>query len=222
MNKQIYLTWQCKDHDTRYVVGELTQVKNESYMFRYVYGEDLEYAKKLGFSGYPSFPDLEKVYDQNVIESFAMRLPSRSREDFQKLLTYWDIQNSAISDFDLLSITGGKLKTDRFELIDPHEHLRPNHFLTELAGHVHHNAENILRGLSKGAVLNVERAFENKWDRFAVKVLFGNKQIGYIKKIHARSVANELEAGRPVRVDVKNFYINGVVNSILLRVSFDK
>lgn len=222
VNRKIYLTWQSKEHETRYLVGELIETASQEYVFCYVPGADLEAAKALGFSGYPAFPDLEKKYDQHVLESFVMRLPSRSREDFQKLLTYWDIQNPTISDFDLLSITGARLKTDRFELIDPHEHLRPNHFLTELAGHFHHDVDGILRGMPIGAILKLERELDNKWDRFAVKVLRDDKQIGYIKKIHARTVAEELAAGRAVHANVKNHYINGVVNSILLKVTFAK
>jgi hypothetical protein len=217
--RRVYLLWQSTDHSLRHIVGELIETNDKRYLFRYVAGKDLDVAKALGFSGYPAFPDLTKEYSQNVIESFAMRLPSRAREDFKKLLAYWDIHHADISDFDLLAITGGQLKTDRFEFIDPHEHKRPNQFLTELAGYTHYADDNILRNLPQGTVLDVEPEPANKYDPCAVKVLYGGQHIGYIKKVHSRTVAEEIKKGRKIGVNVNNANINGVVNSILLKVS---
>lgn len=221
LERKIYLLWQSADHSRRYVIGELIENSDKQYSFRYVQGPDLEEAKKLGFDAYPAFPDLNKEYHQNVIESFAMRLPARSREDFQRLLEYWNIQDSNISDFDLLSITGGQLKTDYFEFIDPHEHKRPAEFLTELAGYAHYADDLMLRNLSRGIALDVELEPKNRWDSYAVKVKYKDKCIGYIKKIHSRTISSEIGKGRKIQVYVSNASINGVVNSVLLKVLFN-
>ena len=214
----IYLSWKPTDHGNRHIVAELVERSEEEYCFRYIQGEDLEKAKKLGFNGYPAFPDLNKEYMVNAIDPFVMRLPARARTDFAGLLNYWEIHNSDISDFDLLAITGGRLRTDNFEFIDPHKVKRPNQFLTELAGFVYHADDKELRGLSTGEELQLESDPSNRWDSHAVKVLYQGKQIGYIKRVHAQTITEEITKGKQVKAEVRNSDINGVVNSILLKI----
>ena len=215
----IYLSWKSTDHGNRHIVAELIERPEGEYCFRYIQGEDLAKAKKLGFNGYPAFPDLNKEYTVNAIDPFVMRLPARSRTDFAGLLSYWEIHNPDISDFDLLAITGGRLRTDNFELIDPHKIKRPNQFLTELAGFVHYAEDNKLRSLSVGEELQLERDPGNRWDPYAVKVLYQGKQIGFIKRVHSQTVAEEIAKGKKVKAEVRNSDINGVVNSILLKIT---
>jgi len=215
----IYLSWKSTDHGNRHIVAELIERPQGEYCFRYIQGEDLEKAKKLGFNGYPAFPDLNKEYTLNAIDPFVMRLPARARTDFAGLLNYWEIHNTDISDFDLLAITGGRLRTDNFELIDPHKIKRPNQFLTELAGFVHHAEDKKLRSLSVGEELQLERDPSNRWDPYAVKVLYQGKQIGFIKRVHSQTVAEEIAKGKKVKAEVRNSDINGVVNSILLKIT---
>ena len=218
--RTIYLSWQATDHGKRYIVAELTEKAPGQYSFRYIQGKDLEEAKKLGFNGYPAFPNLNQAYTTHAIDPFVMRLPARSRTDFNGLLKYWEIQNPNISDFDLLAITGGKLRTDNFEFIDPHSTKRPNQFLTELAGFVYHADDKKLRNIPAGAQLELEREPNNKWDLKAVKVLYQGEQIGYIKKVHSQAVCEELAKGKTVKTEVKDFSANGVVNSILIKITF--
>ena len=217
--RTIYLSWQAADHGKRYIVAELVEKPNGQYRFRYIADKDLEDAKKLGFNGYPAFPKLDQEYTINAIDPFVMRLPSRSRTDFNDLLNYWEIHNHEISDFDLLAITGGKLRTDNFEFIDPHKIKRPNQFLTELAGFVYHAEDHKLRSIPAGAELQLERDSGNRYDPYAVKVLYKGEQIGYIKRVHSQTIAEELDKGKKIRAEVKNFDVNGVVNSILLKIT---
>ncbi len=217
--RTIYLSWQSTDHGNRYIVAELVETSKGQYYFHYIPGKDLEEAKKLGFNGYPAFPTLDQDYTVNAIDPFVMRLPARSRIDFNDLLNYWEIKNPDISDFDLLAITGGKLRTDNFEFIDPHKTKRPNQFLTELAGFVYHEEDQKLRTIPAGCELQLEREPNNSYDPYAVKVLYKGKQIGYIKKVHSQTIAQELDSGKQVKAEVKNFDVNGVVNSILLKIT---
>ena len=136
---------------------------------------------------------MDKEYSLNAIDPFVMRLPARSRADFIDLLNYWEIENSDISDFDLLAITGGKLRTDNYEFIDPHKVKRPNQFLTELAGFVYHAEDDKLRSIPAGAELQLERESGNRYDPYAVKVLYNGEQIGYIKRVHSQTIAEELD-----------------------------
>ena len=217
--RTIYLSWQAIDHGQRYIVAELIEKANGEYCFRYIPGNDLEEAKKQGFSGYPAFPDFDKEYTNNAIDPFVMRLPARARTDLDTLLNYWEIHGRNITDFNLLAITGGKLRTDNFEFIDPHKNKRPNQFLTELAGFVHHAEDKNLRAIPVGVEVQLERDSDNRFDPFAVKVLYQGKQIGYIKKVHAQTISEEIAKGKNVRVEIKNFDLNGVVNSILLKIT---
>ncbi|OGX24258.1 MAG: hypothetical protein A3D10_08715 [Omnitrophica WOR_2 bacterium RIFCSPHIGHO2_02_FULL_48_11] len=217
--RAIYLSWQSTDHGKRYIVAELIEKSNGQYCFRYIPGKDLDEAKKVGFDGYPAFPNLDEEYTLNAIDPFVMRLPARSRMDFSELLNYWEIQNSNISDFDLLAITGGRLRTDNFEFIDPHAVKRPNQFLTELAGFVYHAEDQELRNIPAGSQMQLERDIGNRHDPYAVKVLYKGKQIGYIKRVHSQTVAEELDKGKKVKAEIKNFDVNGVVNSILLKIT---
>ena len=220
--KKIYLSWQQYEHQGRYIVAELIESSVGQYCFRYLSGKDLEDAQKLGFQGYPAFPDFRKEYNQNVIESFSMRLPARSRGDFKDLLTYWEINDTGISDFDLISITGGRLLTDTFEFIDPHANKRPDKFLTELAGFVHYAEDNHLRNIPVDSILQLERQTDNQWDPYAVKVLYKGKHVGYIKKLHAETIAEALNGGQIVVAKVSNANINGIINSILLRITIEE
>lgn len=51
-----------------------------------------------------------------------------------------------------------------------------------------------------------------------MKVLYQGEQIGYIKKVHSQTISKELDEGTTVNAEVKNFNVNGVVNSILLKL----
>src|SRR5260221_8913205 len=129
--KTIYLTWQPTLHSGRHIVGALERGQH-GYSFSYVHGKDLEEAQKLGFKGYPAFPQIDQRYTQNVIESFGSRVPPRSRSDFESTLKLWEIQDENISDFDFLAVTGGQLATDLFLFIDPHNENAPTSFLSRL------------------------------------------------------------------------------------------
>lgn len=216
--RTIYLSWQAVDHGERYIVAELIQMANGEYCFHYIRGKDLEEAQKQGFNGYPAFPDFDKEYTNNAIDPFVMRLPARARTDLDALLNYWEIPTRDISDFDLLAITGGRLRTDNFEFIDPHRIKPPNQFLTELAGFVYYAEDQRLREIPVSAEVQLERDPGNRFDPSAVKVLYQGKQIGYIKKVHAQTVSEELAKGKRIRAEIKNFDVNGVVNSVLLKI----
>ena len=218
--RSIYLVWKQADHEKRYVVGRLTETDYVYYAFSYEPGNDLDEAHKKGFQGYPSFPltNTKKIYDDGVIQSFALRLPARTRIDFKHLLEFWEIKNSEISDFDLLSITGGRLPTDNFEFIDPHLFKRPNKFLTYLAGFKYHADDSILRTLKNGVLVELEREPNNHHDQNAVKVIYMNNKIGYINRVHAATLAAEMDSGKEVKASIKNVEANGVIYSVLLRI----
>ena len=223
-SRKIYLVWRAGQHKGRLVIGELSETPEKRYVFRYRDGSsDLKEALTLGFAGYPAFPLKGEEFTENIIETFSMRLPPRSRSDFHDFLKRWEIQNQNISDFDLLSITGGKLVTDHFEFIDPHAHKRPNQFITELAGITHTlkdgNVVEQLKKLKGGKEVSLRRNPDNRFDPDAVEVYYSNNHVGHIKRIHATTISNELKANIPVKAFIKDIDANGVINSVLLKVS---
>jgi len=217
--KLIYLTWQGDVHQERLVIGELIETSDKRCSFRYHFGEDLKKAKKLGFKSYSAFPDLNAIYNTNVIEAFEMRLPARERDDFQGLLERWEIKNSDISSFDLLAVTGGKLPTDRFEFVDPHNEQPPIEFITELAGFTYYADDQYLKAMSVDQELRLEREMGNQYDMFAVKVYLYSKHIGYIKKVHSTVISQAIEKAFKVSVVICRIDANGIVNAIMLRVN---
>jgi len=76
-----------------------------------------------------------------------------------------------------------------------------------------------LRNIPAGSQMQLERDIGNRHDPYAVKVLYKGKQIGYIKRVHSQTVAEELDKGKKVKAEIKNFDVNGVVNSILLKIT---
>ncbi len=218
VENKIFLIWQPSEHKKRYIVGELIQIDGKNYIFRYIKGDDLDEAIKKGFSGYPAFSDLDREYQENVLQTFSMRFPSRQSENFKKLLRYWQIYDQNINDFDLLSITGGQLATDTFEFIDPHSNKRPNAFLTEVAGFVFYADEKQLRTFNEGTKLDLKREPENNYDPFAVEVLYQGEKIGYIKRVHAETISKLLEQGINVEAELVNINANGIINSVLLKI----
>jgi hypothetical protein len=76
-------------------------------------------AQKNGFEPYPTFPDIELVYD-NVIDAFMRRLPPRKRGDFTKYLEGLRLlPNASLRDFTLLGYSGAKPPSDGFSIIHP-------------------------------------------------------------------------------------------------------
>ena len=65
----------------------------------------------------------------------------------------------------------------------------------------------------------IERESGNRYDPYAVKVIYQGEQIGYIKKVHSQTIAEEIDKGKKVKAEIKNFDVNGVVNSILLKIT---
>lgn len=208
MNKtqKLVLTWKPGPHRRKTAIGELVQNETKTF-FRYIISKtDYESLKDKGFVLYYPFDNIEKVYDENVLDAFKSRLPDRRRSDFKKILSYWEINDLEISDFNLLKITGARLPTDGFELIDSLEDREPPfEFLFQIAGVCYYEIpENLILGSS----LNLMPEPTNEFDKNAVKVLTtDNKLIGYIPSVQSKSVKYFIEKFN-VKTIVKNKFEN--------------
>jgi hypothetical protein len=215
--KTTYLTWRKAEGQRRFVVAKLVEAL-EGYRFEYLFTDKLNEAKKAGFTGYPAFELCETIYEGDVLSTFARRLVDSSRSDYDKFLRYWNAESYKGSNFALLGLTGAKLHTDTFEFIAPHDEV-PARFLTEVAG-LHHADESLLDRIKQSQSyekITLLAEPENEYDPFAVKVLYGGSELGYIKIIHSESVANALQKNH-VTAQIRNIIKNGSIKEILLNI----
>ncbi len=68
----IYLAWRIGRGTRRIIVGVIKKNATLGNYFTYI-ENGVEEARKLGFSSYEGFPDLEKEYTKNVIKIFGSR-----------------------------------------------------------------------------------------------------------------------------------------------------
>lgn len=215
---KIYLSWRQSRGKRRFIVGELFK-ENDNYFFKYCSEEILEKAKAQGFSNYPAFPDLERIYDKDVLNTFTRRLVNPARSDYDKFLKYWCAENYKDNLFAVLGLTGAKLQTDNFEFIAPHYEV-PAMFYTELAG-LHYSDENLLTEIKaetnyKEIILKAEP--ENQYDRNAVKVLYNGQDLGYIKVIHSECVFKALGKNLKSNAKIQKIIKNGSIKELLLEI----
>lgn len=216
---KIYLSWRQSQGKGRHIVGELYK-EYDKYFFKYL-PEKLEKAKEQGFDSYPAFPDTNRVYENDVLNTFTRRLVNPARSDYDKFLKYWCAENYKGNLFAILGLTGARLQTDNFEFIAPHYEI-PATFRTELAG-LHHTDENLLNEIKaeenyQNLTLELKAETENQYDLNAVKVLYKGQDLGYIKIIHSSCVFKALEENLNVEAKIQNIIKNGFIKEILLEV----
>lgn len=212
---KIYLSWRTGTSSRRHIVGLLQEKPEGGYLFNY-----LPVAKELvfkEFAPYLEFQDLDKTYNSNVVDIFATRLMKTDRIDIRKFFDFWAIdERKAYDKFYMLGKTQGLVATDNFEFLADYKMTDQLHFVTDLAGISHKDP------LAKGTLiiedeLRFEFEPENEGDPEAVKVLKGDLELGYIKKIHCR-VFHQPGADR-IKLKVKALEQNGVIKKVFIEVS---
>jgi hypothetical protein len=212
---KIYLSWRQGQTHRRHIVGILQKEAEGKFTFRY-FKDKVEAAKEQGFSPYTEFPDVDKVYNSNVVDIFAQRLTKSDRVDVQKFYDFWEVDLKYKEDkFYLLGHTQGLVPTDNFEFLADYNPADGLHFLTEVAG----LSDKKLPAdtIKHGDVLRFELDPDNQYDKEAVKVFKEDLEIGYIKKIHCR-VFSKPGAGN-LKLEVKAVDKNGIIKRIFVKVS---
>ncbi|MFH0702764.1 MAG: HIRAN domain-containing protein [bacterium] len=225
---EIYLTWRKGTGFLRHVVGILYKDKdiNNNYVFKYSDKEKLKKAQDDGFTYYPAFENIEKIYTNEVREIFSRRLVNPNRKDYDKFLNYWCAEEYKGNNFAILGLTGAKLQTDNFEFIAPHYEI-PAIFYTEVTWLQIGNPdiqekfknENLSEN-SNEIILQAEP--DNGVDPKAVKVLYEGEKLGYIKSIHCDCIASALNNNCDIKVEVKDKIKNGQLKNVLLKIEINK
>ena len=220
----IYLTWRKDINKVRHIIGELKYI-NGKYTFAYI-KENVNKAKEDdNFINYPAFIEIDEIYTENVLEIFNRRLLNPQRRDYDSFLNYWGAINYKNDIFALLGLTGAKLLTDNFEFIAPHTEI-PANFKTDISW-LNTESEFVVNSIRQLPIKEVEQKIrleldkKNKFDKKAVKVLFENETLGYIKSIHCENIHNAIISNKKVNVSVSNIIKNGTIKEVLLNIKIN-
>ena len=202
--KRLYLAWQApealKDR-FRWAVGVLER-REDKVRFRYI-DDGHEFSRlngerskadlrTLGYRGYPAFSTNRSVHERNVLETFLRRLPPRKRADFADYLKQFRLPAGAeMSDFALLGLTGAKLPSDWFSLVDPLDpEVETCEHVIEVAGCRYQ--ENVPE-LQPGDQVRFVPEPENPRDPNAVAIHAKNAKIGYVNRLQAKTFRQWLQ-----------------------------
>lgn len=213
----IYLCWRKGLGERRHIVGILKRNATDGVRFSY-FPKGVEKAQKDGFTAYTEFPDLTKTYNGSALEVFGQRIMKSERSDINDFLSFWEISPKFKDDkYYLLARTQGLNPSDNFEFLADYNPVKGLSFMTDLAGL---SKLNLPKGTLKvGDELLFEKEPNNEFDKFAVKVNFNGKVVGYIKKIHSRVFYKS--AGENLKIKVKALDQNGVIKRIFVKVYLD-
>lgn len=189
----IYLVWQENKTRRRYIIGQLS--KNGQYEFNY--GFEVNEAIDNGFKLLIGFDDINEVYKNDILfPVFSSRLPDRKRKGIDKILQKYGL--SEFDEYKLLKRSGAKLPIDNLEFIDPifedETEIKRNFYLAGTRHCMECNGDNCMKAIDvkSGEVLKLEDEPENKYDKYAIKVLDSkDNHIGYIPRYYSEQI-NEL------------------------------
>lgn len=183
---KIYLAWRHSKGQPRIMIGEIT-VQGDEVDFKYLY-DGVNQARRDGFMGYPGL-NIEVKEHKNVLNLFSKRLINTERSDAKELLKFWGVQDKDIENkLYLLAMTQGMNHNDNFEFLACFKLQDDLSFITDIAGLSHSKFD--ISKLKKGDKLIFKR--ENlKQDKNAIKLLFEQKLVGYIKKGHNEIFINK-------------------------------
>ena len=180
----IYLIWRKGPGSRRIVVGRIKKNSSQGTVFEYIQ-ENLGVAERQGFFSYTGFPDVKKVYTENVIDIFSQRLSKSERNDLKDFYNFWKVDLSKKTDFYyMLSQTQGILPIDNFEFLadfNPYEGLV---FISEIAGLTNAKISSDL--ISVGDTLDYKLNPNNQYDEYSVEVYKNSMLLGHVKRIHSK------------------------------------
>jgi hypothetical protein len=212
---KLYLSWRLRKGEPRHIVGELSK-SGDKFTFKYLISR--EQKDKIRFTPYWGFPDMDKEYDTDVIDVFALRLTDFKREDIQNYYDYWEVEKEYRQDpYYMLAITQAIRPNDYYEFLADYEPIAGLSFITEICGLSHYNVSPDL--LKTDDVLRWELEPDNKYDSEAVKVFKGDVLLGYVKKIHSKVFYKPYSG--TIKIEVKDIDRNGTLNRVFIRVTLE-
>lgn len=208
----LYLSWRKGVGYSRHIIG-IIKIKPNDTTFSYIL-HAVEKAKNEGFTSYTEFPEITKVYSDNVIETFSQRLIKSERGDIRNFLSFWEIPLSKVEDkLYLLAYTQAWVPTDNFELLADFNPYKDLCFVTDLAG----LSKTLINPdeVSVGDILTFKRVSIES-DKQAVQIYKGRLLLGYIKKIHSKVFYKK--GIDNFSIIIKSIEKNGILKRVFLKV----
>lgn len=194
MCDRLWLIWKEPIKRKRYTIGELSYEKKNKYHFKYI-NPELNDAIKEGFTYFPGFNDLNKLYESDkLFANIDTRLPNSTRPDYLEILNSHGLKIES-SKMEILKKTRGRLLTDNFEFVPVFDKSKIEF---EVAGTRYHLLDqNIKQNMKINDDLELKEEAENKQDKYAIQVLykFNNKKyiIGYVPRYYSKQLSELLK-----------------------------
>lgn len=181
--KTLFLAWQDPNSRAWFPVGQLTH-EHGLYRFSYLQGA-LEAREQAGFEPILSFPQFDYSYvSSDLFPLFANRLLRPSRPEYKDFVQWLNIPEHQDDPIALLARSGGKRKTDSFEVFPrPEPNAEGNyhiHFFTHGLSHFPEAAQQYVQTLQPDVSLRLMHDLQNPYDsRALVLRTEDGHQVGY-------------------------------------------
>ena len=207
MSNKLWLIWKEPKERKRFIIGELTY-ENNKYKFKYI-NPELNDARKNGLDFFPGFDDISKEYisNQDLFPNIDTRLPNTARPEYLEILNLYDLDTDSTK-MEILEKTKGRLLTDNFEFVPVFD---KNKIEFEVAGTSHsEDIKNYKDIFEVNDNLYLEREADNKYDKYAIKVMCKKNGIlyhlGYVPRYYSKELSKMLD--RNVKYSAKIKYLN--------------
>ena len=207
--KTLLLIWKDFETRTRYVVGKLSY-DNQKYIFKYT-NPELDIAKSKGFTYYPGFENLNKVYESIILfPNISCRLPNKNRSDYLELLNYYNLDSSA-NEYEILLKTKGRLLTDTFEFVPVFD---KNKIEFEIAGtRYSKDIKKYSKDLKPNTKLELElTTYENEPAIKIYGLLDQKVFLGYVPRYYAKEIYEQLEKKVSYSAMIKDVKFESLIN----------
>ncbi len=219
--KTLFLAWQDPNSRTWFPIGKLTQEEG-LYHFTYLQGA-LTAQSEAGFSPIVSFPDFHHRYSSAALfPLFANRLLRRSRPEYSDFLQWLNLPEEANDPIALLSRSGGRRKTDSFEVFPcPEKDEQGNyhiHFFSHGLRHFPEETQHYVQDLPPGTPLWITHDVQNPVDSRALILRTEDHHfVGYCPRYLTQDFF-ELICRHPQNVSVKVERVNPAPTPLQLRL----
>ena len=198
---RLFGLWGDAVDGTRHIIGELWREGPTTYAF--AYRDELEHAYARGFALMMEFPKHRTKVDpyraSPLFSTFAQRIPSMKRPDFDALIASWGVTDPADS-MEILARSGGVQLTDRIELAEfrPEDDDLSVPLSFRVAGMKHQDGVGA-ETVRVGDPVTLVREPDNAHDRHATLVLVqGTHRLGRVPRQYSPIFARLLDAGQVI------------------------
>ena len=200
----LWLVWRDWDNKDKYLIGELSYDNN---IYKFIYLDSVKEAMEEGFDYYPSFDDLDKVYEsKELFSNIKIRLPNPKRPDYLEILNNFDL-NCNSTEMEILEKTGGRLLTDTFEFV-------PSFNKNGVVEFEVINTNSFIDDKLNDMVVDDNLEFEIE-DKDSLKVNYLKEkdkyQIGYVPRFYSKEIVKLLNKNVRYSLKISRIIFNNLI-----------